>query len=233
MDGSRWIQTFLFGTNIHDRDDGRLFLNSTKKGGTANGLIPSAVIQNFTDSNGIPWSGVVVQTGRDNRTPAADRRFGFEVWQYQGTSDGSNKQMMKIDKSSEGSYVGMYTDLAYLPKAKIRGDNGNLFWASMIDIDPDIEAIHGVQNGPNVFYVDQMTITMNSGENQFFRDYSFTGAENIFHVIAVPYNSNAVSFHTAVYSQSSTGFRVWMKYIPGTLGQNVTITVRLLIIFEP
>ncbi|RBP89402.1 phage minor structural protein [Cytobacillus firmus] len=221
--------------STEELDNGELILRSTRSGGTAAGRIPKIHLRNFTDTATPPtrWSGVIIDTGRDNNPPGGtDERFGFEVWQYRGTGDGSSKQMMKLDTDSSGTYAGIYTDLAYLPQTRMRAGNNNYFWPSMNLVSQNIQNIHGVQHSSIIGYIDQFTITMDAGQSQTFNDYNFSGAENIFHVIAVPYNSNAVNFNVAVYNQSSTGFRVWMRYIPGTLGSSLTITIRLLILYE-
>ena len=94
-------QVSLFG-GAGIRDSGYLELRSTHTGGTAGSRVPKIIIDNIT-VDGIAWSGVRVYVGRDNRSPSsANFRSGFEVWQYQGDSEGSAHIMLDIDTNTSG-----------------------------------------------------------------------------------------------------------------------------------
>ncbi|AND39050.1 phage tail spike protein [Cytobacillus oceanisediminis] len=233
----KYEETIISGTNIPGIDRGRLILKSTREGGTADQLTPMMKLNNYTTNGGTAdptyWSGVIVNTGRDNSTPnASNKRFGFEVWQYRGTGNGAEKQMMRVDTDVDGTtYAAFYTDKSYIPRPLLRADNDQYYWAAGAQIASRIEDIHGVQNANTIFFVTETDITLD-GQNLVYKDFSFSGAENIFHVIATPYNNNSYRVSARIYNQSSTGFRI---YLPrhDTSTTNYTITVRLLIIFEP
>ncbi|MBY0157266.1 phage tail protein [Cytobacillus firmus] len=230
-------RTEIYGTNIAGVDRGRLILRATKDGNT-DGLIPSIAINNYTTGGGTSnptyWSGVSIVTGRDNSTPnAANKRFGFEVWQYRGTGNGADKQMMRLDTDTDGTtYAAFYTDKSYLPRPLLRADNNQYYWVAGVQIDSDIESIHGVQNANSVIYIDELTVNVASGENLSYFDYNFSGAENIFHVQVTMYDNNSYRFTPAVYNQSMSGFRVYLTRVVASTTP-YSIKCRVMIVFEP
>lgn len=230
--------TVLNGTNKPGVDRGQLHLRSTSHGGSADRLVPAIEIENFTTGGGTSnptyWSGVFAYTGRDNSSPSAsNKRFGFEVWQWRGTGDGAAKQMMKLDTGTDGqTYAGIYTDRSYLPLPQIRCDNNQYYWAAGIQIDSGLENIHGVQNANNVIYIDELTVNVATGEDLSYYDYSFSGAENIFHVQVTMYDNNSYRFTPAVYNQSGSGFRVYLTRVVNS-DTAYSIKCRVMIIFEP
>jgi phage minor structural protein len=226
------LTSSFFGSNDPVASSGRLFLKSTAVGGDSNGLVPGITLNNFTD--GTRWSGVVVNTGRNNNPPgAADERFGFEVWQYTGDGAGGNKQMMRIDSDSNGTYSATYTDKAFLPPTTIKSDNGNYKWAMTALISQDIQNIHGAQNSTTTMYVDDTFLTVKAGTHQAKLTYSFSGAENIFLAMAQPYDTRSTLYNARVYDQTSTGFTIYLTR--NNLGDETsdhTLTVRFFIIYE-
>ncbi|MEK3822088.1 phage tail spike protein [Cytobacillus sp. FSL W8-0315] len=230
-------RTEIYGTNIAGVDRGRLIMRATKDGNT-DGLIPSIAINNYTTGGGTSnptyWSGVSIVTGRDNSTPSAsNKRFGFEVWQYRGTGNGADKQMMRLDTDTDGTtYSAFYTDKSYLPRPLLRADNNQYYWAAGVQIDSDIESIHGVQNANSVIYIDELTVNIASGENLSYFDYNFSGAENIFHVQVTMYDNNSYRFTPAVYNQSMSGFRVYLTRVVASTTA-YSIKCRVMIVFEP
>ncbi|UQX52281.1 phage tail protein [Cytobacillus pseudoceanisediminis] len=231
-------RTEIYGTNIAGVDRGRLIMRATKDGNT-DGLIPSIALNNYTTGGGTSnptyWSGVSIVTGRDNSTPnASNKRFGFEVWQYRGTGNGADIQMMRLDTDTDGTtYAAFYTDKSYLPRPLLRADNNQYYWAAGVQISSYIEGIHGVQNANNVFFVDELIVTCDAGQTTGYRDYNFSGAENIFHVQAQVSGNNSYRFAAAVYNQSGSGFRIHLNRVVGDTSNSYSIPVRLLILFEP
>ncbi|MBM7585854.1 phage minor structural protein [Bacillus pakistanensis] len=229
-------QTSIYGSHIPDEDEGRLWLKATAEGGTANGDVPTVLLNNFLNtSNNVRYSNVVIHTGRNNYNPAAAGfAGGFEVWQYSGDGQGGAKNMMTIDSAEDGRRVtSVNTDVAYLPPTSIQRDSGYYAWAMTGMIDQDVEAVHGVQHSVLTMYIDQMDITMPSGETLVYRDYNFSGAENIFMVVAQPYGSSSYYMIARAYNQSHTGFRVYMFRSTGNAASSsTTVVVRLMIIYE-
>ncbi len=231
-------RTEIYGTNIAGVDRGSLIMRATKDGNT-DGLIPSIALNNYTTGGGTSnptyWSGVSIVTGRDNSTPnAANKRFGFEVWQYRGTGNGADKQMMRLDTDTDGTtYAAFYTDKSYLPRPLLRADNNQYYWAAGVQISSYIEGIHGVQNANNVFFVDELIVTCEAAQTTGYRDYNFSGAENIFHVQAQVTGNNSYRFAAAVYNQTGSGFRIHLNRVVGDTSNSYSIPVRLLILFEP
>ncbi|MED1940816.1 phage tail spike protein [Cytobacillus firmus] len=232
-------QTVVSGANIDGVDRGRLFLKATRHGGSANGMVPMVKLYNYTSDVGAAnqtyWSGIIMNTGRDNSTPnASNKRFGFEVWQYRGTGDGAEKQMMRLDTETDGTtYAAFYTDKSYIPRPLLRADNNQYYWAAGVQISSYIEGLHGVQNANNVFFVDELIVTCDAGQTTGYRDYNFSGAENIFHVQAQVSGNNSYRFAAAVYNQTGTGFRIHLNRVVGDTANSYSIPVRLLILFEP
>ncbi|MGM0863369.1 MAG: phage tail spike protein [Bacillota bacterium] len=226
-------QTSLYGSNHATSAEGRLFLKSTSIGGDSNGLVPAVTLNNFIDPV-TRWSSVVVNTGRNNNAPGgSNERFGFEVWQYTGDGQGGNKQMLKIDTSGTESFTSILTDKAYLSPTVIQSDNGNYKWALTSVISQNLENIHGAQNSTTTIYADEMRITINAGQYRTSKGYNFSGAENIFLVIAQPYSANAFAFNARIYSQSSTGFTVYLtRNTEAEVTSSFTIRVRFIIFYE-
>ncbi|MCP3741468.1 phage tail spike protein [Rossellomorea sp. BNER] len=226
--------TELDGSNIPDEWQGRLLLKATSDGGTANGLVPAIRLENYhRASDNTYWSNLMFFAGRDDSLPHIDgRRYGHEFWQYLGDGAGGAKQLMKLDTASDGrSYMGVYTDFAYLPRTKIQGDNGGSYWAMGAGVDSSL-TVHGSHDCSIIIWIDDMDINLPAGETLTYKDYNFSGAENIFMVIAQPYSVNSYNFVARVYGQSSTGFRIYLwRADPHTA--SLTITVRMAIYYEP
>jgi uncharacterized protein YjbI with pentapeptide repeats len=224
-------QAFLVGSNVPGWDQGRLFLKSTQAGGGANGKVPAITLNNYLDSGGNRWSGIVAQTGRDNSYPD-NGRFGFEVWQYLGTSNGANKQMMKIDTDSSGSYLGVYTDTAWMPKkTMLKSEASGSYHALGGSISSSVQSVHGGVEGNLVIWYGRTSVSISGTENYAYQQFNFSGAENIFGVFVNTFNSPSV-YHTAhVYSISATGFRVYVTNHQGR--PTSTVDVQIMVIYEP
>ncbi|MGM0864547.1 MAG: phage tail spike protein [Bacillota bacterium] len=223
--------TFLYGSNTPGNDIGRLILKSTMQGGTANGKVPRLDLNNFSDTT--RYSNALVQTGRDNYPAAAGDRFGFEVWQFTGNGSGSNKQMMKTDTDSSGeSFFGVYTDLAYLPRTKIKGRDGNYRWPVTATVDTSLQNTHGTHDSVMNMYLWETTI--NSGTGRYaYRDINFNLGSNNFMVMVQPYSTNSIYFNARVYNQTSTGFRIYLtKNDDADSKEDINITVRILVLYE-
>ncbi|MCY8234819.1 hypothetical protein [Priestia endophytica] len=163
--GYSWITTIdkrIYGSGSDDLDKGRLVLKSTRKGGTANGLVPYMSLNNYTDTNSTNRSSVIVQTGRDNAVPNSDSRFGFEVWQYKGDGAGGNNQLVKVDtNSSSETYAGIYTDKAWLPQTNMKAANGSYYTPLLTSVGTELTNLYGARNGSSVMHFGDtdMTIT--------------------------------------------------------------------------
>ncbi|MFD2628721.1 phage tail spike protein [Oceanobacillus kapialis] len=78
---------------------GRLDLRSSGADTNGNSYAPSIAIHNET-FDGISWGRVAAFVGRNNNAPSAsNERYGFEVWQYNGTGDGASTQLFDLDYS--------------------------------------------------------------------------------------------------------------------------------------
>lgn len=221
----------LLGSHRPGHDDGRLYLKSTGEGGTAAGRVPGLNLLNYTDSSSNRWSSVVVYTGRDNSYPT-NGRYGFEVWQYRGTSNGSAKQMVKIDTDdSNQTYFSAYTDVAWMPPTRLQGARGQYRWAAQCSVSSALTNLHGDQNGPVNIFLTETSITIPSDTTLHYMDYNFSGAENIFHTVVVPYDNNSFRFTSTIYSQTSTGFRIYVRRQDTSTG-SYTIKLRLMIMYE-
>ncbi|GLO66123.1 DUF7359 domain-containing protein [Oceanobacillus kimchii] len=86
--------------------NGILELRSSFSDRDGNRHVPKIYIDNSTTSSGTRWGSVMVYSGRNNNSPTSNSRYGFEVWQYQGSGDGSATQIFKTDYST---YYGNYS----------------------------------------------------------------------------------------------------------------------------
>ncbi|WP_226035597.1 phage tail protein [Aquibacillus saliphilus] len=220
-------------------DSGELLLSSTWSGGTADGKVSSISARNYTDNNSVAWSNLMFYTGRDNRSPGgSNERFGFEVWQYRGTGDGSNKQMLKIDTDSSGkAFTGIYTDKAYLPyDTKIQAGNVSqkYFQGVGMSMSSSLESIKGALNYNAVMYYHYWDLTVGTGSYTFgYGDFSFSGAENIFHVQGQAVGTDASCVTVSVDNMSSTGFRMYVRGTGAKDISNQTFRVHFIVTYEP
>ncbi|GGP07267.1 phage tail spike protein [Oceanobacillus neutriphilus] len=217
-------------------DNGRLYLKSTSRGGTAEGRVSSVRLTNYTDSSGTPWSGILNYIGRDNRNPRnANFRSGFEVWQYKGDKTGKADQLFRIDSSSDGSYTTFLTDKTYLGKqTSVKAKNGSNYAVLGASVTQRLQNIHGKLDANPVAYVDvwdNFTVGSNGTGSGTF---SFNSAENIFAVfpqVEGDYSSNIIS---GVQNVTSTGFRVYLLNAGGRANaNNRSYRVKILVIYEP
>ena len=103
-------KTRLYGGS-GSRDNGYLLLQSTVRGGTAEGRVPHLIIDNRT-TDGTSYSGARFYVGRDNRSPSsANFSSGFEVWQFTGNGNGGLHRFMDMDTNTSGTkYVNFWVD---------------------------------------------------------------------------------------------------------------------------
>jgi hypothetical protein len=221
----------LAGSNVPGYDQGRLYLKSTEHGNAADGRIPEIRLLNYLDGSSTRWSGAHIMTGRDNSFPD-NGRFGFEVWQYRGTGDGANKQMMKVDTSDGRTFAGFYTDDAWLPKkTMINSEASGYYHALGAAISSGVQSAHGGIEGNLVVWYGRTEVTVGGSEIYDYQDFNFSGAENIFGVFVQTFSSPSV-YHTAhVYSITSTGFRIYVTNHQGR--PTSTINVQIMVLYEP
>jgi Prophage endopeptidase tail len=221
----------------NDHDDGRLYLYSTTEGGTADRKVPRISILNYTDTASTPWSGVIVHTGRDNRSPAnSNFRSGFEIWQYRGTRDGRVDQLVKIDTDSGGiKYASFYTDEIWLPrKAYIQTGEDSYYKAMAISIDPDVSNRVGSLENNALMHIDSWDFIVDSSRRYQSGRYTMSGAKRIFAVFIQPTGSNSVYYNARAYNISSSGFDVYVAKNDGSdTPSATTIRLQIIIIYEP
>ncbi|KSU63639.1 hypothetical protein AS034_05170 [[Bacillus] enclensis] len=229
--------TSLYGANRPGYDDGALSLKSTYQGGSANGYVPEVRVNNYTDSGGTRWSNVLVLTGRDNLSPANTHRTGFEVWQYTGSGTGASKLMFRSDTYDAGwDYFEMFTDRAYLPmKTLLKSKSSGSFAAMGAKLESELTNAHGSLDGNLVTWFGRTKITAGSYSSNYFGplSFSFSGAENIFWVMAQPYNGNSTYFNARVYNVSATGFDVYLGNPANRDRSGISIDINLMVVYEP
>lgn len=220
-----------------DRDNGRLYLFSTAEGGTANGNVPMISVLNYTDSSSTPWSGVIINTGRDNRSPAnSNFRSGFEIWQYRGTGDGRADQLVRIDTDSGGiKYASFYTDEIWLPRKAYIQTGNNLYYKAMaISIDTDVSNRVGSLENNALMHIDSWDFNVDPSRRYQSGRYTMSGAKRIFAVFIQPTGSNSVYYNARAYNISSSGFDVYVAKNDGSdTPSATTIRLQIIIIYEP
>lgn len=220
-----------------DKDNGRLYLYSTAEGGTANGKVPMISVLNYTDTASTPWSGVIINTGRDNRSPAnSNFRSGFEIWQYRGTRDGRADQLVKIDTDSDGNkFASFYTDEIWLPrKAYIQTGENTYYKAMAISIDTAVSNRVGSLENNALMHIDSWDFSVDSSRRYQSGRYNMSGAKRIFAVFIQPTGSNSVYYNARAYNISSSGFDVYVaKNDESDTPSATTIRLQIIIIYEP
>lgn len=209
------------------KDNGSLLLQSTKKGGTANGLVPEIEIDNETVS-GRAYSGVRLKIGRDNRSPFSDDfSSNFEIRQYIGDGKGGSNMLLDIDSDSTGkSYVDVMTDKLTLPsETSIRGGNGHVYppIAHYSSSDNPI-LVKNFINGPYTL------------EEQFTGGYVVQAMSDVGEILGI--NTQAVGtgteyMSTSVTKYSATSFEVLYAKTQDFPGNLTDIYVHTTVFYKP
>lgn len=226
-------KTYLYGEGRDEKTIGRLDLHSVRSGAYNYQTSKISIENNYYNST--YWGGVFVYTGRGTESPGgANKRFGFEVWQYDG-SGGLNQHLI-IDKGSNGkSYAGIYTDEAWLPsQSYLKYKNGYYYNALGIGIDSNVSNLRGSLNGNALLFVDIWDFNVDPNVRYQSGRYNMSGAENVFAVFVQPIGSNSVYYNARAYNISSTGFDVYVAKNDASDTPSATqIQLQLIIIYEP
>ncbi|MGN7243306.1 phage tail spike protein [Bacillus paralicheniformis] len=229
--------------------NGRLSLRSTYLADWGaigqNSYVPEVDISNYNDGT-TKWGGVYVYTGRSSDAPgASNERFGFEVWQYQGTGNAA-KQLFKIDRSSSGNgdFMGFYGDTAYLPYNTVleAGDSSKISTQALgVTLSNTVTDITGQLNYNavlRVYFWSDFVLNNGSGSTAW-RDGSLdigTNVENLFWATVVPYGSYSDCVVAGISQMGAGGHHINFR-VRGTGAYNVEgVTIpRLMIayLYEP
>ncbi|MDR9792672.1 phage tail protein [Aeribacillus pallidus] len=224
--------TYLYGEGRDEKTIGRLDLQSVRSGAYNYQTSKISIENNYY--NNTRWGGVFVYTGRGTESPGANKRFGFEVWQYDG-SGGLNQHLI-IDKGSNGkSYAGIYTDEAWLPsQTYLKYKNGYYYNALGIGIDSNVSDIRGSLNGNALLFVDYWDFNVDPNVRYQYGRYNMSGAENIFAVFVQPMGGSSVFYNARAYNISNSGFDVYVAKNDASDTPSATrIQLQLIIIYEP
>ncbi|UAY70742.1 phage tail spike protein [Bacillus paralicheniformis] len=242
--------TILAGAIKEDgKWNGRLSLRSTYLADWGkigkNSYVPQVAISNYNEGS-TKWGGVYVYTGRSSDAPGgSNKRFGFEVWQYQGTGS-AVEQLFKIDRSStgQGNFMAFYGDTAYLPY-NVRLESGDSskngvqgMGLSLSNTTADVRGDLTSNATMRIYYWDGLTLNNGSGSTAWAEAKLDIGSnvEKIYFATVIPYGNLNDGIVCGIQGMSAGNHFINAR-VRGTGAYNVkgyTVTrLMFLYIYEP